>query len=48
MCTFNPMDKKPGHGTKPAEKPSVVNSGDKGGCKKHNGKHPYNHCGNQH
>lgn len=45
MCTFNPADKKPnkGHGTKPTEKPSVVNSGEKG-CDKHNGRHHHGRC----
>lgn len=48
MCTFNPVDKRPNHGcgTKPTEKPSVVNSGEKGdGRDKGNGKKPHHHRG---
>ena len=45
MCTFNPgNNKKPGFGPKPTEKPSVVNSGEKTGCIKHNGKHEHGRC----
>lgn len=45
MCTFNPADKKPGFGPKPTEKPSVVNSGEKGDRDKHHGKHEHGHHG---
>lgn len=46
MCTFNPGNKKPGSwGPKPTEKPSVVNSGEKG-CDKNDGKH--GHHGKKH